>query len=650
MVQIVIDPLQAVHGGSLGLLPAGSTQDVPLALATQLVGAGDARWVAPPPSKVGVLDIPADPLSSLVSGDGVPGIVSRAVRLHDNPAAPASRGTLITDWSSGYTGTANTLDTSPIVGGTALAQISTVSGNAFAAANAGSQSSSMRQCAFWAMSSVRAGGQPAATVIVEFGTDSTFANTCFFTASVPCTGRWTFLTSSAQVAWGTSGTFTIGVTNFTHVRIRESASTATNTGRPAVNGTTDRIVLGPVYRDPAARAFGYVRLDDGVTDQYVARQTLAADFVGKSGITLTAGVPHSALSVLQAFGLKATAYILTRHVGDTAAGFLTVAQLRDLQDNYGWCIGFQTHANPLNGANLGLRLLGNLGFTLMAVGGISSVNTGTGVITAGAAHNITTTNGAAGVQGHPVTLIGSGFPVPATGAALAAGDTVWLRDVTSTTFTIHRTESDACNNVNVITYSSIGTPANWGYRFRGSAADSSAIAADFATGQALMQGWGLNGWRHYAPNQGAFGLETESVLLAMRTAGTLRTGSGTFASTGITKPDYTPRIVQGVIGATPGTGLTGSFGTTLTQWMTVPSNIDTHNGGVDMEAAIRAYVDDCVTRGAICGNYHHHFSTQASLRNFCVYCDQLRLRADQGLMEVGTMDDLYAALVAARVA
>jgi hypothetical protein len=587
---------------------------------------------------------------ALVSGDGVPGIVSRAVYLHDNPAAPASRGTLITDWSSGYTGTANTLDTSPIVGGTALAQISTVSGNAYAAANAGSQSSSMRQCGFWAMSSVRASGQPAATVIVEFGTDATFANNCFFTASVPCTGRWTFLTSSAQVAWGTGGTFTIGTTPFTYVRIRESASTATNNGRPAVNGTTDRIVFGPVYRDPSARAFGYVRLDDCVTDQYVARQTLATDFVGKSGITLTAGVPHSALSVCQAFGLKATAYILTRHVGDTAAGFLTVAQLRDLQDTYGWTIAFQTHSNPLSANNLGPRLLGNLGFTLMAVGGISSVNTGTGVITAGAAHNVTTTNGVAGVQGFPVTLIGADFPVPATGAALAVGDTLWLRNVTTTTFTAHRTEADACNNTNVITYSSGGTPANWRYRFRGSASDSSAITADFATGQALMQGWGLNGWRHYAPNQGAFGLETESVLLAMRAAGTLRTGSGTFGSSGIAKVDYTPRIVQGVIGVTPGTGLTGQFGTTLTQWMTVPSNIDTHNGGVDMETAIRAYVDDCVTRGAICGNYHHHFSSQASLRNFVIYCDHLRLRADQGLMELGTMDDLYTALVAARVA
>ena len=582
-----------------------------------------------------------------VSGAGTAEAAARAVRLHDNPLSPATRGTLITDWSSGYTGAANALDSSPVVGGS-LAQLSNGSTSPYAAANAGSQSSAMKQCGFWAMATARASGQAAAAFFVEFGTDSTFANNCFFGASVPCDGKWHFLTSPAQVAWGTSGTFTVGTTNFTHVRLRESASLNSSTGRVGVSGS-DRIVLGPVYRDPSARAFGYVRLDDGVLDQYVARQTLAADFVGKSGVTIPAGVPQSALSVCQAFGLKATAYILTRHVGDTAGNFMSVAQLRDLQDTYGWCIGFQSHANPLSSANQGLRLLGNAGYTAMPIGQVSAVNTGTGQITTTPDHNVTTTSGVAGVQGYPVTLIGSDFPVPATGAALAAGDTVWLRSVSAKVATMHRTEADACNGVNAMTFSGAGTPANWGWRYRGSAADSSAIAADFSTGQALMQGWGLNGWRHYAPNQGAFGVETETPLLALRAAGNLRTGSGTYASTGIAKVDYTPRLVHAWTGCGPGAGSV-QFGTNLTAWMTVPSNIDTHAGGVDAEATIRAYVDDCVTRGAICGNYHHHFSSQASLKNFCVYCDQVRLRVDQGQIETGTMDDLYNALIAARTA
>jgi hypothetical protein len=584
----------------------------------------------------------------LASGDGIAGSIARAITLHDNPLTPATRGTLITDWSSGYTGAANTLDSSPVVGGS-LAQLSNGSTSPFAAANAGAQSSSIRAVGFWAMASARSSGQAAAAFLMEFGTDSTFANNCFFSVNVPCDGKWHFLTSPAQVAWGTSGTFTIGTTNFTHVRARESASLNTSTGRTGISGT-DRIALGPVYRDPVARAFGYVRLDDGAADQFTPRQTLAADFVGRSGVTLLAGVPHSALSVCQAFGLKATAYVLTRHVGDTAAGFMTADQLRTLQDTYGWCIGFQSHANPVSANNMGLRLLGSIGFSIMPIGQVSAVNTGTGQITTTPDHQVTTLSGVAGVQGYPVTLIGTDFPLPASGAPFAVGDTLWLRSVSAKVVTAHRTEADACNGVNAITYSSGGTAANWGWRYRGSANDSSAIAADFATGQALMQGWGLNGWRHYAPNQGAFGIDTETPLLALRAAGNLRTGSGTYASSGIAKVDYTPRIVHAWVSTATGASPTGQFGTGLTQWMTVPSNIDTHNGGVDMEAAIRAYVDDCVTRGAICGNYHHHFSTQASLRNFAVYCDQLRLRADQGLMELGTMDDLYQALVAARVA
>lgn len=581
-----------------------------------------------------------------VSGAGSAEASARAVRLHDNPLTPATRGTLIVDWSSSYSGAANTLDSSPIPGGS-LSQITSASQNASGAANGGAQSSTMRQVGFWAMSNKRASGQAAASFFVDFGADNTFAATCFFGASIPCDGKWYFITSPAQVAWGTSGGFVLG-NNFTHVRIRESASLATGTGRPQMTAS-DRIVVGPMFRDPGARAFGYVRFDDQCADQYVARQTLAADFVGRSGVTIPAGVPQSGLSVCQAFGLKATAYILTRHVNQPG-GFLTSTQLRDLQDTYGWCIGFQSHANSLSSDNMGLRLLGNIGFTIRPVGGISAVNTGTGVITAGSNHNITTTTGVAGEQGYPVTLIGADFPVPASGAALQAGDTVWLRNVAATTFTMHRTETESCNNTNIITFSSAGTPANWGYRYRGSAADSSAIAADFSQGQALMQGWGLNGWRHYAPNQGAFGLETESVLLSMRSAGTLRTGSGTYGSTGITKADYTPRVVHAYVGAGPGASTTGQFGTNISPWLTVPSNIDTHAGGVDAEAAIRAYVDDCVTRGAICGNYHHHFSSQASLRNFIVYCDQVKLRVDQGVMETGTMDDLYNALVAARTA
>lgn len=70
MPQIIINATQAVHGGTLGLLSAGSTQDVPVDLATALVGRGAARWVTPPVPVIGMLDIPAAPVQALVSGAG----------------------------------------------------------------------------------------------------------------------------------------------------------------------------------------------------------------------------------------------------------------------------------------------------------------------------------------------------------------------------------------------------------------------------------------------------------------------------------------------------------------------------------------------------------------------------------------------------
>lgn len=70
MPLVIIDPLQAVHGGALGLLAAGSTQDLAEALAKTLVGRGAARWVTPPTPSISILDVPGAPVQALVLGAG----------------------------------------------------------------------------------------------------------------------------------------------------------------------------------------------------------------------------------------------------------------------------------------------------------------------------------------------------------------------------------------------------------------------------------------------------------------------------------------------------------------------------------------------------------------------------------------------------
>ncbi len=208
--RVIVDDRDA--GGAVAQIISGAqtfTTDAGGSIRIEAVGGSVTYTDAPISTTAQAASVQA----FLASGDGIAGSIARAITLHDNPLTPATRGTLITDWSSGYTGAANTLDSSPVVGGS-LAQLSNGSTSPFAAANAGAQSSSIRAVGFWAMASARSSGQAAAAFLMEFGTDSTFANNCFFSVNVPCDGKWHFLTSPAQVAWGTSGTFTIGTTNF----------------------------------------------------------------------------------------------------------------------------------------------------------------------------------------------------------------------------------------------------------------------------------------------------------------------------------------------------------------------------------------------------------------------------------------------------
>lgn len=77
----------------------------------------------------------------------------------------------------------------------------------------------------------------------------------------------------------------------------------------------------------------------------------------------------------------------------------------------------------------------------------AAINTGTGVITK-SSHGFLT-----GQKVEWSTVTGA-LPTPNTGLIT---DTVYARNLTSSTFTLHPTESDASNNTNVITYSSAGS-------------------------------------------------------------------------------------------------------------------------------------------------------------------------------------------------
>jgi hypothetical protein len=606
-------------------------------------------------------------------------------------------GTLICDWSVSPTGTASTTDVypEPIYPAPAVAQCNGAGTNYYCTTNVAAQSSDFAAIGVWAKASTRADGQPYSYARLDLGTDNTFANRALCALTVRADGKWRFYVLP-RALWGTSGTFTLGTTTFNNVRLVEQggATALTLTGAPSsgatsatltgafggtseiypvrfsnndvrmcvlTNGSTaiswgtglsasattsivyattrlaaqtgDTIQAGPVRRDPQSRAFAMIRLDDGTLDQYVARQTLATPYVGDSGVTIAAGVAHSALTLCQAFGLTANCFILTRHVGNTSANFMTVAQLRDLQDTYGWVIGIQSANNPIASNNVGLRLLGEYGYHLKQTvyGSIASI--AGNVVTTTNVHRIVRVSGPSGTQGYPVTIIG---PTPPA-STLSVGSTVWLREGTTSTFTMHPTETDANNNTNTITLDVGGT--SWDYRYSGSTVDGSGVLADLTTAQAQLQAWGLNGWRHYAMNQGAYDQVVEAAVMSLQAADSLRLVQGIFGSSGTGSATYAPRPIfctgSGGIGFVGG----GQEGTSYGSWINGSIAIGTENV---TEANIRAAVQSVIARGGVVSNYHHAFANETSMRRFIAYLDELKLRQDQGLLQVVNADELYA--------
>lgn len=562
----------------------------------------------------------------------------------------------------------------------------------------GGQSSLFNSICIWAKGPVRADGQPYTYMRLDFGADTAFSNRGFAGFAVRADGKWRPYIITAQ-QFGVSGSFAMGATRFDYVRLAEQGAVTalTLTGAPALgdvsatltgafggttevypvrfsnndvrlvqltNGATtatwaqplsaaattaivyattllgqqatEAVQVGPIYRDPAGKAFAYIRFDDCLIDQYVARQSLTTAFVGQSGITLPIGA-YSAKDVVSAFGLKANLFILTSCVGKANGSFMSVAQMRDLQDTYGWDVCFQSHANPGSLNNLGARLLGPFGYSWSLNTGtsIASVNTTADTITTTAAHQmLTPATGNAGLQGQPIRMTGTALPAP-----LDTETVYWPRPTTTTAFQLHPTEADAAANTNRIDLTTGGTPASFGYRYAGSAADSSAILADFRAGQALMRGWGFNGWRYHASNQGAFDYSTVQAMMTLRASDELRIYLGTQGSTGTGSTSYVARAGWGYTAAGIGFVGGGQVGTAVGDCFTFPTGFATE--GITEQAA-RDFVDSLVLRGAVGGNYHHYFSNETSLRGLCAYCDQIALRRNQGLLLTGTMTDLWA--------
>ncbi|MBX9609689.1 MAG: hypothetical protein K2Y51_26000 [Gammaproteobacteria bacterium] len=411
----------------------------------------------------------------------------------------------------------------------------------------------------------------------------------------------------------------------------------------------DRFQIGPVYTNSGGRGFAYVRFDDCTRDQIAKRMSIGSPFNGASGVVIPANTPMSMIDIVEAFGLKASLFVLTGYLQVVRQGYATVEDLLNLQAR-GHAICLQAHANPFDGGNAGARLLGPYGFYLAQnrYGSISSVDTNSDTITTSATHGITRVVGANlyGNQGYPVTFFNT-TAANALPAPLVAGQTYWLRNTSTTAFAVHLTEEDSCAGVNTIDLTSGGTPANFGYRYAGSAPNESAILADFRAGQALMKQWGLNGYQHIAVNQGAIDVWVEEALRQLKASGEVASVSLVLGSTGASASNFIPR--NPVSHSTGGLGAAGQgFAATVSDINTFPVALQTDSGS-DITSTgtnlVAPFIDALATQGQIASNYHHFLLDAVSMTNLISFCDRLAFRSRQNVINTGTVIDAYNALV-----
>ena len=469
---------------------------------------------------------------------------------------------------------------------------------------------------FWAMAPARPSGEHFVEVKILLASTPW---TVFGTTSFPirANGKWKYYTLPMS-SFANGGGGWVPTNSVAEIRIREGDGT---TGR-AQMAVGEAFYLGPIRKNPRARAVGMIRFDDNLASLYSTKVAINA-FNGDSGVSIAAG-SYSALDLVSAFGFKANAYVLTDTIGQL--GFETQAGLRALQDNYGWDIAFQSKANPIGLSNSGVRLLGPLGYGLMPIGGIASVDTAANTVTAAAVHGVIsvgTVNG--NIQPFPVEFIGTNLPAP-----LVTGQKYYLSNAnspTNTAFKVHTTALGSVTDADIVDLTTAGVAANFGVRYWGSSNDYTAILAEFQSGRSAMQAMGFKAFDHYAMNQGAWDIYSEKAAIEVG----FKTAWG--IGNGFRVAPY--EVAVDLVGTPSPTGIS-SAGCTQGGWINLPSAIQTD--GAPTAADVRAYVRSLVAYGLSGGNYHHAI-TLANAPVLLAYLDELKVQQDRGLLDVMTITE-----------
>lgn len=538
----------------------------------------------------------------------------------------ASIGTLITNWV-GATINANgtpvsggagviTTDRAPSADAAAAVRlIGDASIRASVQAAIGTVSSAgFRGVCFYARVKGRTAGNTTTQMFI--GNDSVFTKSIALTFGIPNDGKWHLLHIPAGSFSAQNG-FVLGTDNFTHIKVNDRYGGSI--GYPGMLFNTEELQLGPVYINPFSRAKFLIRFDDSLNDCIVPNGTFLADGITKA---------WSGLDLLTQYGFrdKGSIFHLTRRIGtsNSVKTFLTTNQMSELAAA-GWSHCFQSHQDPCDNANNGLRLMGPVGYTAKTV---ASVDTSANTLTASAAHNISAVGS---YWGYPVVFAGTDLPAP-----LDTSSIYWARYSSATAFTLHPTENDAIAGTNTIDLTTTGAAANFTFRYAYSSNDSTVIQQDFETGIAALTALGYSDTaRIYAANQGQFDTYTVAAIRSV--------GLELCAAIGNTYLSGGTPMTRHPVAET--TGLSMGSGQVTDSLVTLPSAIQTDGAPTATDA--RNYVDYVINMGGVGSNYHHSISASNG-PVLAAYLDQLRTRVAEGSCDVVTAAELRDYLKTAR--
>ena len=302
--------------------------------------------------------------------------------------------------------------------------------------------------------------------------------------SVPNDGIWR--TFGCPYAGTTASSWTLGTTEAAQVRIDEERSG--NRGLTPMR-TNEYFLVGAVILNRRARPKFLIYLDDN-------RLKTSGGTAGAGGYPASGGTYKE---ILDFYGMKATVTVNPTYIGNTSVSGLEQDSLTTLRtlESEGWSIITRSIWTPdgnVGNSAHGLRTLGTFGATAVAV---SSIDTGTDIITTSASHPFAT--------GSKVRVSGDVVP-----GGLSASSSYFTRSTGAATVTLHPSYATAIANTSIVDITSGGTNVSlqWADAVHGKSLIRSTVAADLDA----MKSLGFSGWDHYQAAQGGTDQEVQEVL------------------------------------------------------------------------------------------------------------------------------------------